>query len=68
MHLINDGSSHKLTIKYIDILYITCIKRLERNDALEGIHSLPMQKIFTKRMQNTVKKYREQRFLEEKYL
>jgi hypothetical protein len=27
-----------------------------------------MQKIFTKRMQNTVKKYREQRFLEEKYL
>ena len=30
-------------------LYFTCIKRLERNDALEGIHSLPMQKIFTKR-------------------
>jgi hypothetical protein len=43
-------------------------KRLERNDVLEGIHSLPMQKIFTKRLQNTVKKYREQRFLEEKYL
>jgi hypothetical protein len=30
-------------------LYFTSIKRLERNDALESIHSLPMQKIFTKR-------------------
>jgi hypothetical protein len=30
-------------------LYFTSIKRLERNDALEGIHSLSMQKIFTKR-------------------
>ena len=31
------------------LLYFTRIKRLERNDALEGINSLSMQKIFTKR-------------------
>jgi hypothetical protein len=30
-------------------VYFTCIKGLERNDALEVINSLPMQKIFTKR-------------------
>ncbi|CAN5501517.1 hypothetical protein BH18THE1_BH18THE1_09250 [soil metagenome] len=47
MHLINDGCSHKLTIKYIDIIN-HMYKRLERNGSLEGIHSLPMQKIFTK--------------------
>jgi hypothetical protein len=67
MHLINDGTSHKLTIKYID-LDIICIKRLERNDALEDIHSLPMQKIFTKRDTKYSKKVPGTRFLEEKYL
>lgn len=67
MHLINDGTSHKLTIKYIDIRY-HMYKGLERNDALEDIHSLPMQKIFTKRDTKYSKKVPGTRFLEEKYL
>lgn len=56
MHLINDGCSHKLTIKYIAIRH-HMYKRLERNGALEGIHSLPTQRFLLKWMQNTVKKY-----------
>ena len=44
------------------------MKRLERNDALKGIHSLPMQKIFAKRDAKYSKKVSGTRFLEEKYL
>jgi hypothetical protein len=44
------------------------MKRLEWNDALKGIHSLPMQKIFTKRDAKYSKKVSGTRFLEEKYL
>jgi len=41
---------------------------LKRNEALESIHSLPMQKIFTKRELKYCKKVSGIRSLEEKYL